>query len=90
MNEIPFTQYIRPSGHPRLVTINRPATVLTKASALRALGYRFECEVLATMDVSLTIVHDDDERGDVAVEICQNGPDVLGAVDRLIMNFEPL
>lgn len=87
---IPFTQYLRPDGRRRLVKVERPPAVEAKAHKILERGYRFECEMLDVEpplpDVSFTIT---DEDGDQAIELCRNGPEVLEAVDRLIMAFEP-
>lgn len=87
--EIPFTQYMLPSGHLKEVSIERPDEVVRRAEALIARGYRFECEMLTDMQtVSLTVVDPDDE-GDIAIELCKNGPGLLGlAVDRLVDQAE--
>lgn len=88
---IPFTQYLRPDGRQKLVEIARPAPVEAKARTILAAGYRFEAEHLAVPapfpDVSLTIA-DPAREEDVAIELCRNGPDVLAAIDRLILNFK--
>lgn len=82
---IPFTQFLRPDGRPTDVTIERGAEVEAKAQAIIARGLRFECEVLRTGHVSLTIT--DDERGDLAIQLCANSEAVPAAVDRLIERF---
>lgn len=84
MSEIPFTQYMAPNGRKQDVRINRPEEVSTKAEAIIAAGFRFECEVLTTCEVSLSIAGDD---GDEDIEVVSNGPDVPNAVDRLINRF---
>jgi hypothetical protein len=84
---IPFTQYLRPDGRPKSIVIERPEPVAEKAKRILDAGFRFECEVLSTGDVSFAVSDDD---GDHAFEICRNGPDVLAAVDRLILGFDPV
>lgn len=78
---IPFTQFMRPNGRAVEVSIERPAGIAAKAEALIAKGYHFECEVLTTCEISLTIANDD---GDLDIEVVSNGPDVPLGVDRLI------
>ena len=86
MTFIPFTQFLRPDGRTKTISIDRPDTVAAVARTILDQGYRFECEVLTTGDVSLTITNDDD--GDVDVEVTKNGPGLIGeAVDRLITRF---
>lgn len=82
---IPFTQYLRPDGRTVQVTFNRPEEIEEKALAITAQGYRFECEVLITGHVSLTITNDED--GDVSIELSPLGTDYLPFVDKLIERF---
>jgi hypothetical protein len=84
MNDIEFTQYLRPNGRRRKVYIKRPAAIVQKANQILALGYCFECEELMTGMVSLTI---SDGEQDLAIELCRNGPAVPETVDRLIEEF---
>lgn len=76
-----FTQYLRPDGRSRQTTIERSAQVAEKAKRIKAAGYRLECEVLGTGEVSFTVT---DDEADHEIEVCSNGPDVPTAVDRLI------
>lgn len=80
---IPFTQYLLPDGRKKSVSIERPDEIETRARRLIDAGYRFECEVLTTGDISLTVVDPYDE-GDIAIEVVSNGPEVPVAVDRLV------
>ena len=83
---IPFTQFLLPRGERRQTQINRPAQIEAEADAFINSGGRFESEMLADLQtVSLTAVHKvDGDDADVACEICENGPAVLDAVDRLV------
>jgi len=80
---IPFTQYLLPDGRTTEVTINRPEAVEKQARVVSEHGWRFECELLTTGDVSLT-VFDPTKGEDVAIELVPNGPLVPPAVDRLV------
>jgi len=80
---IPFTQYVRPDGRKRPVTINRPAEIEAKARALLLMGLRLEAEVLTTGHVSFT-VYDPVIEQDIVQEVVQNGPGVDAAIDRLV------
>jgi hypothetical protein len=80
---IPFTQYVRPDGRKRPVTINRPAEIEAKARALLLMGLRLEAEELTTGQVSFT-VYDPVKEEDIVQEIVSNGPGVGAAVDRLV------
>jgi hypothetical protein len=83
--EIKFTQFLMPDGRPISVSIARPLPIADLADAIVARGFRFECEVLHTREISLTITNDDD--GDVAIEIAPNNSDVPLAVDRMVEKF---
>lgn len=78
---IPFTQYLRPTGQPKAVEVDRPDAIERKARDLIAAGCVFEIEVLTTGEVSMTC-----ERGDdvLAIRVCQNGPPVLVNVDAIV------
>jgi hypothetical protein len=84
MTGIPFTQYLLPDGRRRPQWIERPADIETLAAQFIAAGGRYECEMLTTGEVSFTAMNDEDET--VAIEVCQNGPDVPLKVDQLIRN----
>lgn len=84
---ITFIQYEPPNGRFKTVTIVRPDHVERKASEIEELGYRFEIELLSTGHASITIGDDD---ADYAHVIVTNGPGVPEAVDRLIMDFQPV
>lgn len=87
---IPFTQHLMPDGQRNPQWIDRPPEVEARARELIALGFTFHCEMLSDYrTISLTIESPDEDDGDVAIELCPNGPDVLAAVDRLVMNFQP-
>lgn len=87
MPDIPFTQYLRPGTSftgCKPVAIDRPDHVADKAKQIIAAGYRFECEILTTGEVSLTIT---DDEADHAIEVVPNGPGMGEAVDRLVLGF---
>lgn len=81
---IPFTQYLKPNGRRADVSIERPAHIASMADRIMERGYRFECEVLTTGQVSLTIA---DYEGDHDIELCNNGIEVPATVDRLVTRF---
>lgn len=83
---IQFTQYTLPHGRRSTTEIERGADVEAKAREIIAAGYRFECELLRTGHVSLTIT-DPNEGEDVAIELVPNGPGVGEAVDKLVSEF---
>lgn len=86
MANVPFIQYVLPHGEKRPMLIDRPDNIAAAADAIRKQGFRFECEVLTTGEVSFTI---SDDLGDYASELT---PNELGkpaaAVDRLISGFD--
>jgi hypothetical protein len=84
---IPFTQYLRPDGREIATSIDRPAEVEQLAQVVIRSGARFESEVLANGTISLECVGPEDDDGDrdsLAIELSENGPTVLDAVDRLV------
>ena len=83
---IPFTQYLRPDGRKQSVEVERPDDIERLAQEFIAAGGYFECEELTTGQVSLTAGHPSCEAGDMAIVICENGPSVPGAVDKLVAN----
>lgn len=80
-----FTQYILPDGWTKSVTIDVADDLRMHIEAIKNMGAKLECEVLTTGEVSLTIT--DPEEGDFDIELVPNGPEVVGAVDRLIRRF---
>lgn len=84
---ISFTQFLRPDGRRGAVTIERPPDIEDLAKEIMRAGCRFEIEVLTTSQVSMEIVRDvpdPDIDDSIAIEICDNGPEVPLAVDRLV------
>jgi len=79
---IPFTQYLRPHGHPRAMShTGQPPEVEKKAHDLIAAGCVFEIEELTTGMISMTCERRDKVLGH---EICPNGPPVVEAVRTLV------
>lgn len=78
---IPFTQYMRPMGDRKPVTIDRPEEIEKLALWVIDHGAHFDIEVLRTGQISMTC-----ERGEdvLAHEVVENGPPVVEAVDRLV------
>ena len=83
---IEFTQFLRPNGKQRLGWIDRPEDIENKAKEIISKGYKFECEELQTGMVSFTIA-DPKKEEDVEIEICNNGPAVPEAIDKMIERF---
>lgn len=83
---IPFIQYLRPSGRKQIVMFQAESNLCKAADNIRNHGFLFACEVLTDdVTVSLTI---EDEFADYAIEIVPNGPGVVDAVKRLIEGFD--
>lgn len=80
---IPFTQYLRPDGRMKEVTIDRPPDVERVALSMIELGCVFEIEMLASGEISMTCELDDEV---LAIEVVPNGPDVPAAVDRMVLS----
>lgn len=83
MGKIPFTQYMLPHGHKSETSIEMDDAIFDAAAKLIEKGYRFECEILTTGDISITCV-DPEDSGDIAIEICPNGPDVIATVAKVV------
>ena len=82
---IPFTQYLKPDGRKQAVEFDVTTEMGEKAQVIIEYGWRFEVEELTTMEASLTVFDPEDEV-DVSIEVVQNGPPVVPAVDRLILD----
>jgi DNA-binding IclR family transcriptional regulator len=87
---IPFTQYLRPNGERRQVTIVRSPEIEALAQEIRAKGYNFECEELNNGIVSFTVVSPHDDEGDICIVLVPNGPRVPAAVDDLVRRVTKL
>lgn len=83
---IPFTQYLRPDGDKRHVEIDRPGDVELLAQRLLYAKAKFDIEELRTGEISMTCEMDCLNDPVLAIEVCQNGPPVVDAVDRLVRN----
>lgn len=81
---IEFTQYLRPDGRQRKITIDLPE-VQSKADAIIAAGFVFEIEVLSEGTVSATISDDLYDHSNV---LASNSPDVPAAIAAMIMDFD--
>ncbi len=86
--KIPFTQFLMPNGDRRQVFFDCDPAQDSKVMRLIEAYVSFECEVLSTGEVSLTVEFEmpDGENETLAHEICPNGPEVEKAVEKLINN----
>lgn len=84
-NTIPFTQYLLPAGRKRPVLIEVAPDIAEKARTIIAQGLSFECEILTTGQVSLTIT--DLEEGDLDIRVVPNGPGMVEAVEEMVRDF---
>jgi hypothetical protein len=88
MADILFVQYLRPNGTRTDVVIDRPKPISDKAWAVIEAGGQFEAEALPMGMVSFECINtniEEDEPGFyLATALCLNGPEVPGAVDRLV------
>jgi hypothetical protein len=78
---IEFTQYLRPDGRKKIVFAPCTSEIRKKATELELKGLKFECEILTTGDVSLTI---NDFFGDVGIEISKNDKSINQALEKLV------
>jgi hypothetical protein len=82
---IPFTQYLRPHGRKRAVEWEGSPEIEALAKHFLDVGGKYECEALQIGHASLTAAYDcDGEVTDIAIVICDNGPDILEAVPELV------
>jgi hypothetical protein len=80
---IPFTEYRLPHGRRFETGIDCPDDVAASAQQVIDAGHRFECEILRTGQVSLTVFNLEDEE-DVAIRVVPNGPGIKEAVASLV------
>jgi hypothetical protein len=80
---IKFTQFLMPDGRRTPVTIDRPDEIEALAEEVIKGGGSFEIEVLSTGVVSITC-EDHGREETLAHELCENGPPVPAAVDRVV------
>lgn len=80
---IPFVQYLRPSGRKSEVSIDMPEDIWAKAQALIAADCHFDIEELSTGMVSMTCETFDHL---LSIQVCENGPAVVTAVETLVMD----
>ena len=84
---IEFTQYLMPDGRKRKMFFS-DLSPEAEAAAKRIVdaGLYLECEVLAiTGWVSLTV---SDGEQDVGIEVVPNGPPIIEAVERLLLEVD--
>lgn len=87
MPQVPFVEYVRPTGLRRDIHIDRPQPIYDRAAAIRKAGLELAIEKIPYGDVSLTIA-DTFEEEDLAIRICENNEDAIArAVDALITDF---
>ncbi len=82
-----FTEYVLPNGLTRPYDVSLTAKYEVRAAEAIAHGVVFECEILTTGIVSFTAELYNDEIEDfdtLAHELVRNGPDVRGAVYRVV------
>lgn len=85
MAGVEFIQYLRPGGRRTRVTIPMSPELCRKAEELKAAGVALEAEVLLTADVSFTAEREVAGEVEVlAIEVVPNGPQIHGAVSRLL------
>lgn len=83
---VPFTQYLRPDGRTKEISIEMPRKIGLLARSLLSKGYYFSAEILTTDQVSLTCeaVVSGVESKIAAHIVCDDGPGVPQQVERLI------
>ena len=85
MTEIPFTQFLRPTGDTRQTFIDVPHQVALLATRFIEEGGGYTSELLRTGEVSLCAEFTvNNERQDVACIYTRNGPGIEEAVEKLV------
>lgn len=94
---ITFIQFLIPNGRQKPIQMHASEEIEKLAEECVQKGALFTAEVLTTEKVSFACEYKvDDEKQDICIEICENGPDVVGAVEKLIrdshafINGQPL
>lgn len=83
---IPFIRLF-PDGHRAVQEVIRPFDIQSIAERFILVGGRYCCGVMDDGQAKLTAVLGiDDKTHEIAVELCDNGPAILDATDRLIRN----
>lgn len=82
---IPFTQYLRPHGTPRMQYIRRPDSIVEMAKELLSEGFYFDIEELNCGTISMTVMKKGWEET-VSIRLSSNGPEVPVRVDDLIQD----
>jgi len=80
---IPFTQFLMPDGRIRDGGFKRSAEIEKMAAEVLDTGGRFTSEMLSTGEISIAYEKQGEDQ-DVEVDVVKNGPEVLGAVDRMV------
>lgn len=81
-----FNQYMRPHGDMRTQYAPVDIAHVEKVRRIFSEGYVFECEVLTTDHVSMTITHP--EAGDIACVVCANDPTVTTKLNEMVERFD--
>jgi hypothetical protein len=86
---IKFTQFLRPNGKPVPTEIEMPENIEKMAHELINAGCRFEIEELGTGVIHMDCTMKGSE-GPLALELCENGPPIVEAVERLVKDSHSL
>ena len=85
MTEIPFTQFLRPTGDRRQTFIDMPHQVALMATRFIEEGGAYTSEMIRVGEVSLCAEFTvNDERQDIVCLIAPNGPAIVDAVEKLV------
>lgn len=83
MGSVEFTQYLRPDGRKRIVSVDLADEYSSKAKILKEKGCQFEIEELMNGMIHMDCIYDDEP---LSNKLCQNGPDVVNKVEELIVD----
>jgi hypothetical protein len=82
---VDIVQFIAPHGEQRVRQTEVPDDCAVGYEALRRKNCRLTAEVLMGGQISMCIEHGE---GDVAIEVCDNGPSVLKHLADMIRKFD--
>ena len=81
MTVIEMTQFLRPQGRQRKVTMPAPKDMEDDYKQMLEDGFHLEGEMLSTGEVSITVSDDD---ADYDISVIPNGPEVIKAIGRML------
>ena len=82
---IKFTQYLLPDGRQRIIYLECPDGLQSKAQELTKNNCRFETEILHTGHISMTVENHDSEL--LSIQLCDNDPTDSTGLDNALADL---